>query len=416
MSHVVVIGGGAIGTACAHYLSIADCDVTLLDLGEQGKGATSGNCGHLAYSHLQPLSEPGIILKTLKAMGRGDSPLFIKPRIDPALWSWLLHFARHCNESSMLHLTQALQPLIEASEPLYQELMDQSSLDCEWDEHGSLYVFRTQQGMENFSETNRMLDEEFGLSAERYDSEALTELEPAIRPGTTSGAWLYKNDRHLHPEKLLASWRALLESQGVTIQENCPAKSIIRKTGYASAVITDSGEIQADAVVVATGAWTPLLNKELGCSIPVQPGKGYSVTMPRPKRCPKYLLHLSDDSVVVTPMASGYRLGSTMEFSGYDPTLNRRRLNRLVEGAAKYLHEPQGSSITEEWYGWRPMTYDNLPIIDRAPCMNNVFIATGHNMYGLTAATSTGKLIAEMVTETEPHIALEPYSLNRFQS
>jgi D-amino-acid dehydrogenase len=414
MSHVVVIGGGAIGTACAHYLSLADCDVTLLDLGEQGKGATSGNCGHLAYSHLQPLSEPGIIWKTLKAMGRGNSPLYIKPRVDPALWSWLLNFARHCNESSVLRLTRALQPLIESSESLYQELMDESSLDCEWDEHGSLYVFRTERGMEEFAEKDRMLTEEFGLSAVRYDDEALVELEPAFRPGTTTGAWLYKDDRHLHPEKLLASWRVLLEENGVTVREHCPAKELVQNGREVSTVVTDQGEISADAIVIASGAWAPLLNKQLGCSIPVQPGKGYSITMARPTRCPKYLLHLSDDSVVVTPMESGYRLGSTMEFSGYDPSLNRHRLNRLVEGAAKYLHGPEGECITEEWYGWRPMTHDNLPIIDRAPKMDNVFIATGHNMYGLTAATSTGKLIAEMVMGTSPHIDVQPYSLNRF--
>lgn len=415
MSHrVVVIGAGAIGTACAHYLSKAGCEVTLLDKEKQGRGATCGNCGNLGYSHVLPLSEPGVVMKTLKAMTRGDSPLYIKPRIDPALWSWLLHFAMRCNKKDMLQSTHALYPLMQSSKSLYEELMTEASLDCEWDDSGNIYVYETEKALEEYAETNRMLTEELGLKAERIEAEALVKMEPSIRPGTSAGAWIYKDDIQVRPETMMSSWRELIESNGVTIKEHCAAKSIVRNNGVASAVITESGELPADAVVVATGAWTPLLNKELGCRIPVQPGKGYSITMPRPNRCPKHLLLFCEDSVVVTPMESGYRLGSTMEFSGYDDSLNQRRLAMLTNGAKKYLHEPFGPPEWEEWYGWRPMTYDNLPIIDRTPAMSNVYIATGHNMFGLTAATCTGKLIAEMVTGASPHVDLAPYSLSRF--
>ena len=236
---VVVIGAGAIGTGCAHYLAKADCDVTLLDLGEQGKGATSGNCGNLCYSHILPLSEPGAILKALKAIGRGNSPLYIKPRFDPTLWSWLLQFALRCNEKSMLRSARALRPLMESSSTLYEDLMAEASLDCEWDTHGSLYIYQTERAMEEYAEMDRLLGKEFGMSAMRYDAEALLELEPAIRPGTAAGAWLYKEDVQVRPEKLMASWRKVLEAQGVTIQEHCAAKGIVRHKCVASAVITE---------------------------------------------------------------------------------------------------------------------------------------------------------------------------------
>ncbi len=166
--------------------------------------------------------------------------------------------------------------------------------------------------------------------------------------------------------------------------------------------------------MVATGAWTPLLNGPLGCRVPIQPGKGYSITMPRPAHCPTYPLIFEEHRVAVTPMKSGYRLGSTMEFAGYDAKLNPRRLGLLREAAVHYLHEPYCEPIEEEWYGWRPMTPDSVPIIDRAPALANVLIAAGHNMLGLSMAPATGRLVAELLSGTTPHVEAAAYSVARF--
>ncbi len=147
--------------------------------------------------------------------------------------------------------------------------------------------------------------------------------------------------------------------------------------------------------IVAAGAWTPLLNEHLGCRVPIQPGKGYSLTMPRPAVCPKIPLIFPETRVAVTPFQSGYRLGSTMEFAGYDESIRPERLQLLKDGATGYLREPYCEPVLEEWFGWRPMTYDSLPIIDRSPKYENVMIAAGHNMLGLSMAPATGKLVAE---------------------
>src|SRR5262249_24077174 len=162
---------------------------------------------------------------------------------------------------------------------------------------------------------------------------------------------------------------------------------------------------------VAAGALTPFLGKHLGCRIPIQLGKGYSITMPRPAKCPSFPLIFEEHRVAVTPMQSGYRLGSTMEFARYDATLNRRRLAILREAARHYLQEPDCEPVTEEWLGWRPMTYDGKPIIDRSPVLANVLIAAGHNMLGLSMAPATGKLVAELLGGTAPHVAPEPYAV-----
>jgi D-amino-acid dehydrogenase len=199
----------------------------------------------------------------------------------------------------------------------------------------------------------------------------------------------------------------------VTIRQHTPARGFA-KQGERVTLLTGDEEISADAFVVATGALAPLLEKYLGCKLPIQPGKGYSITMPRPAKCPTYPMIFPEVKVAVTPFQSGYRLGSTMEFSGYDKTLNEKRLGALKQGAAKFLHEPFCEPVEERWYGWRPMTYDGLPIISRAPIAANVFIAAGHNMLGLSMAPATGKLIAELVTGDAPHIDPQPYDVSRF--
>jgi D-amino-acid dehydrogenase len=125
-------------------------------------------------------------------------------------------------------------------------------------------------------------------------------------------------------------------------------------------------------------------------------------------------LIFEEHRVAVTPLRSGFRLGSTMEFAGYDATLNRRRLDYLRQAARLYLHEPACEPVEEEWYGWRPMTWDGKPIIDRSPALANVVIAAGHNMLGLSMAPATGKLVQELLDGKPPHLDLAPYSVRRF--
>ncbi len=251
------------------------------------------------------------------------------------------------------------------------------------------------------------------MPAKRFDSNELAAIEPALKPGM-AGGYLYESDAHLRPDRLMSELRRVLLSRGVEIRENCEVTGFVRENGKAKAVATKTGDIDADQFVIATGAWTPLLNTELGCRVPIQPGKGYSITMPRPALCPTYPLIFEEHRVAVTPFASGYRLGSTMEFAGYDDTMNRSRLGILTDAAKLYLRDPLAEPVQEEWWGWRPMTYDGLPIIDRAPAASNVLIAAGHNMLGLSMATATGKLVAEMLAGEKPHVNPEPYGLWRF--
>jgi D-amino-acid dehydrogenase len=409
---VVVVGCGIIGTACAHYLAQSGWAVTMIDRGDFGMGCSHANCGLVVPSHVLPLAGPGAIREAVRALFRKNSPFVIKPRLDPALWVWLLRFARRCNRHDMLEAGKGIQALLQSSRSLYQELFEKEPLDAEWETRGLLFPFRTPAALEHYTETVRLHRAHFGLKATLFEGDAVLELEPALKPGL-AGGWYYANDAHLRPDKLLGSWRRLLEARGVTVREHCELQGLERQGRLARAVVTSAGPVDAEAFVITTGAWTPLLQRPLGCRVPIQPGKGYSITMARPARCPAVPLVFEEDRVAVTPLQSGYRLGSTMEFAGYDPTLNRRRLDLLRAGASHFLQEPYGEPVLEEWYGWRPMTADGKPFIGRSPGLENVYVAAGHNMLGLSMAPATGKLVAELLGGAAPHIDPEPYRVGR---
>jgi D-amino-acid dehydrogenase len=408
----VVVGGGVVGTASAYYLKRSGWDVTVIDQGAVGAGSSSGNCGLVCPSHVLPLAEPGMVGQAIKALLSRNSPFAIRPRLDPALWSWLLNFARRCNTADMLESARGIQPLLESSLGLYESLMRDGPIDCEWERRGLLFPYLSKAALDAYEPTDRLLRESFHTPARKLDGVEVVSLEPALKEGL-AGGWYYEDDAHLRPDMLLRSLRNLLEGEGVSFLENRGLTGFRRSGSRAEAAQTRDGEIEADAFVVATGAWTPLLNEHLGCRVPIQPGKGYSLTMPRPAVCPSIPLIFPETRVAVTPFRTGYRLGSTMEFAGYDDTINPNRLQLLRDGAKPYLREPYCEPVESRWFGWRPMTYDGLPVIDRSPALSNVVIAAGHNMIGLSMAPATGRLVAEILDERSPHVDPSPYRVGR---
>lgn len=414
MSSVVVIGGGVVGACCALFLRRAGHTVTILDRGAFGRGCSHANCGYVCPSHVLPFAGPGAVWSTLKTLFQSNSPLKVRARTVLGNLGWFWGFRRRCNERDMLAAGTAIQVLLRSSRTLFDELIASEKLECEWESKGLLFVFRSRSALDHYAHTDDLLRERFDMGAKRLDADALLALEPALLPGSAGGYW-YTGDAHLRPDRLMSELRRVIVAAGVEIVENCEVTGFLRENGVAKAALANR-EFTADRFVVATGAWTPQLNRELGCRVPIQPGKGYSITMPRPAICPTIPLIFEEHRVAVTPFQSGYRIGSTMEFAGYDESLNRSRLALLTEAAKVYLREPQAAPVQEEWFGWRPMTFDSLPIIDRSPIMNNVMIAAGHNMLGLSMAPATGRLVTELLDGRDPHVPTEPYSLKRFHS
>lgn len=410
---VVIVGGGVIGITCAWYLHRDGWNVTVMDRAAIGGACSFGNCGLVCPSHVLPLTEPGAFKDAFQSIFKPNSPFRVKPQLNPRLWLWMLKFAGRCNRQSMLQAAEGIQSLLHSSMSEYHQLIEQAGLNCEWVEQGLLFAYQNKRALDAYAPTNELLSRQFNEPAKYLNGDELVQLEPALRENL-AGAWYYQHDAHLRPNRLVQEMKRRLENEGARFLEQTEPQKINGTGATATSIQAGRETLAADAFLFACGAWTPMMSEFLGCRVPIQPGKGYSMTFRRPSICPNIPVIFPEHRVAVTPMQSALRLGSIMEFAGYDETMRPDRLRLLTDGAKHYLRQMPESAPDEKWYGWRPMTYDSLPVIDISPRWSNVWIAAGHNMLGLTMAPGTGRLISEMIAQHTPHIDPKPFSVSRF--
>lgn len=413
-SDILVIGAGVSGLASALCLLERGRSVRVIDAGRIGGGSSHGNCGTLTPSHAGPLHAPGMVARALRWMLTPDAPFYVSPRLDPSLWQWMLRFAGRCNPRDWNASARPRAQLLNASRAAFPAWIADHGLDCEFAEPGADCVFRDPAAMEAYVRQLPALAE-LGVASEVIDGAAYQAHEPALRDGV-AGAVRYPGDAQLRPDRYVAELARAVRDAGGTIEDQCEATGLVEE-GDGVRIETRNGMRTAREVVLATGAWSPLLARALRLRWlrdAMQPGKGYSITYSRPGLVPKRPMTLHERRVCVTVWEDGFRLGSTMEFSGHDTRLNRRRLDALERGAAEYLHEPVGPVKREEWYGWRPLTWDDLPLIGRAPGFERLWLATGHGMLGVSMSPASGRLLAELVCGESPHIDPTPYAPARF--
>jgi D-amino-acid dehydrogenase len=409
---VVIIGGGVIGLACAWYLRAAGRDVVVLERAAPGAGASHGNCGTLTPSHAPPLPAPGVLRRAFGWMLRADAPLYIPPRFDPALWAWLLRFAARCNSADHAHATRVRAKLLNRSLAALDGLLQDTGIECSFSRGGLLYVFRNPDWDAHYGSLPAELAP-LGIRAEAWDGARMAREEPALRPGVTGGI-LFPDDAQLRPDRLVAGLARAVRAAGVEILEQSEAGEFEVRGGRIQSVRAGPLRLQPREVVLAAGAWSPALGRRLGLRLPIQPGKGYSMTFAPPAPAPRRALVLKEPSVCVTAWQDGFRIGSTMEFSGYDARLNAVRLGALRRAAEEFLAGPALGEPVETWYGWRPMTSDDIPVIGRAPGLQNLVVATGHGMLGMSMAAATGELVRDILAGTATEDWLQPFSPARF--
>lgn len=410
---VLIAGGGIVGIACAHYLAQAGYAVTVVDRRGIGAGCSHGNCGHICASHVLPLNEPANLLAGLASVVNPRAPFRVKPQWRPALLRWFWEFARRCTHRHALSAGAAMKSILAASVGEYAALFEAREFEAEWQPLGLLYVLRTRRGMDRFAAQDAMLRDTFDVAATRLEGSELPAFDAALRPGL-AGGFLYEGDAFLRPDALTANWAAWLRARGVRFEVDRRVHGVETTGGKVARLLTDAGELTADHYVFALGAWSAELAAALGCPVPLEPGKGYSITTTRPRNCPRHAMLFTEHRVGATPFDDGFRLGSMMEFAGFDATIPPGRIRQLVDSARHYLHDPVGEEVLETWCGWRPMTWDSLPIIGRVPGLGNAVLATGHHMLGMTMAPGTGRLVAEIIGEKPAHIDPSPYSPGRF--
>lgn len=410
----MVVGAGVIGLSTALALAQAGRQVTVIDAGRVGGGSSHGNCGTLTPSHAPPLAAPGTVMKALGWMLSPDAPLYVHPGFDPGLWRWLMRFALRCNEMDWRRSAKAKYALLADSRQRVQAWIAAHGLDCEFVESGEDYVFRDDRAFER-EQLEFPLLRELGIEVETIGGADYEREEPAVKTGV-AGAIRFTGDAMFRPDAYVRELARVARAQGVGIIEQSALQGV-RDERIHVVLATRQGEMRADDFVIAAGAWSPLLAKSIGAPWLrgiIQPGKGYSITFDAPVLVPQRPLILRERSVCVTAWGSGFRLGSTMEFSGYDESLNTRRLAALERGAAEYLHQPFGPVVRERWFGWRPMSLDDVPLIGRIPGRQRGWLATGHGMMGMGMSAGTGQLLADLLTGVSTAIDSSPYSPERF--
>ena len=407
--HTVVVGGGLVGVATAYYLAKFGQNVTLVEQDEIGSGCSCGNAGQITPGHL-PLPQPGTLGRNLRWLLQPTSPLYIAPRLDIRLFRWLWRFQRACNPAHLRMATEVLCRLGAASSDLFAELAADIGLRYEYP--GRLEVCHGAETYRSACAEAELLGE-FGFASQRLTGAEIRQFEPAIRADVAGGVY-YPQSGFCHPERSARQLAEAAQQLGATVRTHTLVTDVRVRRDRPIAVTTPGGDIEADRVVLAMGSWTPRLARRLGLHLPVQPGKGYHLDLARPDPTPRVPVVLMEERIFVTPIDDFLRLAGTMEFSGFNLTLRRRRLDMLSVGASRYLAGLDTTSVQSEWCHMRPMTPDGLPIIGPAGRGANLWIATGHGMLGLTQAPVTGKLLAESITTGQPSIDLSPFRPDRF--
>jgi D-amino-acid dehydrogenase len=413
MSKVIVAGGGVIGLCAAYYLKKSGHDVVVIDQGNLKQGTSFGNAGYICPSHFIPLASPGIVAKGLQWMLSSTSPFYIKPRLDMDLIKWGLTFWKRSGKSTMEKNAPHLNNILQLSRTLTAEMRDELGNSFHMVEKGCLMLYKS--AVTEKHEIEMAEDAAaFNIQTRILSAKEVQELEPDVEVNIKGGV-LYPLDAHLHPAELMSTLREQLEKQGVVFQLETNILGFEKSGKKVTKVLTDKGDLTGDEVVIATGSWLSDILKDLEIDILLQAGKGYSMTFENIPKNLHYPSILVDDRVAMTPMGADLRMGGTMEISGIGSKMLIKRVQSIYKAAKNYFPDLQVSfpSPDKVWHGFRPLSPDGLPYIGRHSKYDNLVIAGGHGMLGISLAAGSGKLIDEIISGHKLSMEISAFDVER---
>jgi len=404
-SDVLIIGGGPVGLSCAYYLLKSGRKITILEAKEIGKGSGSGNAGHIVPSHIIPLAAPGVVTSALKWMlDPSHSPFGMKISLDPTYLSWLWQFASACSQKNVLRNVKPLKELGRLSAENFSRIIAEEKFNCHYSQTGFLNIYKNEASFQAARHEAEFM-QKYGIPVSIYDKSKIHEVEPAARKDVIGGVY-FTGDAHLNPALFLKELGERVRAMGAEVHEDTSVTGFASAEGKVRAVKTRAGEFEAEQVILAAGAWTPIVARSLNLKIPIQPARGYSLTASAIQNMPRQALILGDRRVAVSPLGDLIRVTGRLEVGNYNMEPDVRWIARLENFAREYLRLDEKLDIKETWAGLRPVTPDGVPIIGFSPKHKNLILATGHAMLGLSLGPGTGQVVAELVGGQAPSVDL----------
>jgi D-amino-acid dehydrogenase len=411
MKQVTIIGAGVIGLSTALYCARRGMKVTLIERNlPQRDGCSFGNAGMIVPSHFIPLAAPGMVKLGLKWMWNPESPFYIKPRLNLDLITWSLRFWQASTQQKVDRAAPVLRDLSLLSRQSFEEI----GLDFGLVKKGLLMLCKKQQTLDeeaHMAQRARAL----GIPAEVLDSKATAALDPSVTMDV-AGSVFFPKDCHLSPERFVAAIEAELESLQTKILWQTEVQGFATEQGLIKAVKTSQGEVPTHELVLSGGVWSAEIARALHLKLPMQAGKGYSLTLKNPCQLPALCSICTEARLAVPPMNGALRFGGTMELAGIDETINPRRIKGIVRAIPDYFPAFQESDFDDiqPWSGLRPCSPDGLPYIGRTQRWKNLTLAAGHAMMGLSLAPATGQIVASLLSNEPSPIPLALFNPDRF--
>lgn len=415
---VLILGSGVVGVASAWYLAKAGHEVSVIDRQSGPAEETSaGNAGQISPGYAAPWAAPGVPLKAIKWMFQQHAPLAI--RLDGSCFQlqWMWQMLRNCNMDHYQTNKSRMVRLAEYSRDCLKALREDTGIQYEGRQGGTLQLFRTAQQFESAAKDIAVL-QEAGVPYQLLGSDQLASIEPALGQVAykLTGGLRLPNDETGDCQLFTRQLADMARQEGVTFEFNRSVDKLLVENGQISGVQCGSEVHKADAYVVAFGSYSTALLADL-VSIPVYPLKGYSLTIPITDESSAPFSTVLDETykIAITRFDQRIRVGGMAEIVGFNTQLAKSRRETL-EMVVQDLY-PNGGDIEQAsfWTGLRPMTPDGTPIVGRTK-IKNLFLNTGHGTLGWTMACGSGQLLADIMSGVTPAIPADDLSVERYSA